>query len=103
LIQAVADVDYPVSMLPADLGCIVNNVGTLYAIQRAVIHLEPLFSHASAIIADPLYQPICPAGTSFIGLPQEGFSGRLYRSHIPNLIASPCMRDGIPELQKILG
>ena len=67
------------------------------------IELEPLFSQASAIIADPLYQPICPAGTSFIGLPQEGFSGRLYRSHIPNLIASPCMRDGIPELQKILG
>ena len=67
------------------------------------IDLEPLFSNASAILADPLYEPICPAGTPFIELPQEGFSGRLYRKYIPDLIASSCIRDGIPELQKIPG
>lgn len=39
------------------------------------------------VIADPLYRPICPAGTAFISLPAENFSGRIYRSHIPNLIA----------------
>ena len=36
LIRVVAGVDYPVSMLPADVGCIVLNVGTAYAIGRAV-------------------------------------------------------------------
>lgn len=66
LIQAVADVDYPVSMLPADLGCIVNNVGTLYAIQRAVIHLEPLFSHVMTLSGEAVKEPanyIVPDGT----------------------------------------
>lgn len=50
--------------------------------------LEPIFRQASTIIADPLYRPICPAGITFIELPQEGFSGRLYRRYIPNLIPS---------------
>ena len=39
------------------------------------------------IIADPLYRPICPAAASFIPLPAENFSGRLYRKDIPDLIA----------------
>lgn len=38
------------------------------------------------VIADPLYQPICPEGCRFIALPAENFSGRLYREDIPNLI-----------------
>ena len=33
-----------------------------------------------------MYQPICPKNIPFIPLPHEGFSGRLYRSQIPNLI-----------------
>ncbi|MBQ7477942.1 MAG: hypothetical protein IJT01_03460, partial [Selenomonadaceae bacterium] len=50
--------------------------------------LEPLFSSASVIIADPLYKPICPSNARFIELPHEGFSGRLYRKYIPNLMES---------------
>ena len=50
--------------------------------------LEPLFSSASAIIADSLYRPICPPNARFIELPHEGFSGRLYRKYIPNLMES---------------
>ena len=38
------------------------------------------------VIADPLYRPICPEGAKFIPLPAENFSGRIYRSDIPNLI-----------------
>ena len=41
---------------------------------------------AAYIIADPLYKPICPPQAKFIPLPSEGFSGRLYRDEIPNLI-----------------
>ena len=39
------------------------------------------------VIADPLYEPICPQNASFIPLPAESFSGRIYRNSIPNLIA----------------
>ena len=38
------------------------------------------------VIADPLYRPICPKGATFIPLPAESFSGRIYRNDIPNLI-----------------
>ena len=38
------------------------------------------------VIADPLYQPICPKDAKFMSLPAESFSGRIYRTEIPNLI-----------------
>ena len=50
--------------------------------------LQPRFNKAQSIIADPMYQPIVAADTKFIRLPHEGFSGRLYRKEIPNLIAA---------------
>ena len=43
--------------------------------------------HVTTVIADPLYRPICPAHATFIPLPAESFSGRIYRNEIPNLIA----------------
>jgi nitrogenase molybdenum-iron protein alpha/beta subunit len=53
---------------------------------------ENEFIHAlkdvRTVIADPMYQPICPNGTVFIPLPHAGFSGRLYLGDIPNLIDS---------------
>ena len=39
------------------------------------------------VIADPLYRPICPKDATFMPLPAESFSGRIYRNQIPNLIA----------------
>ena len=49
----------------------------------------PELEGAAYIIADPLYKPICPPEAKFIPLPSEGFSGRLYRDEIPNLIDNP--------------
>ena len=46
----------------------------------------PELKGAAYVIADPLYKPICPSEAKFIPLPSEGFSGRLYRDEIPNLI-----------------
>lgn len=57
LIQTVAGVDYPVSMLPADVGCVVCNVGTLYAIERAAAHNEPLYSHVLTVCGDAVTEP----------------------------------------------
>ena len=57
LIQVVAGADYPVSKLPADMGCIVDNVGTLYAIWRAVCFREPLFSHCFTLTGEAVKNP----------------------------------------------
>lgn len=48
--------------------------------------IEEALQGTDLMIADPLYQPICPAKTKFIPLPSESFSGRIYRKQIPNLI-----------------
>ncbi len=68
LITVIAGVDYPVAKLPADVGCIVDNVGTLYAIERAVAHNEPLFRHVLTVSGDAVKKPgnfIVRDGTSF--------------------------------------
>ena len=46
----------------------------------------PCLNKSQIIIADPLYKPICPDDCKFISLPHEGFSGRMFRKEIPNLI-----------------
>ena len=42
---------------------------------------------AKTVIADPLFQPICPETARFVALPAENFSGRIWRQDIPNLIS----------------
>ena len=39
------------------------------------------------VIADPLYRPICPAEATFVPLPAEAFSGRIWREEIPDLVS----------------
>lgn len=58
--------------------------------------LEPYLKEAAVIIADPMYQPVCPQAAKFVPLPHVGFSGRLYLGAIPNLI------DGLDEFLKEL-
>ena len=57
LITAIADIDFPVSSLPADVGCIVDNVGTVYAVQRAVLYGEPLFRHVMTLTGEAVSNP----------------------------------------------
>ena len=71
LIQAVAGVDFPTSQLPADVGCVVQNVGTLYAIQRAVLYGEPLYSQCFTLTGEAAANPgnyIVRVGTSYAEL-----------------------------------
>ena len=71
LIQAVAGVDFPTSKLPADVGCVVQNVGTLYAIQRAVLYGEPLFSQCFTVTGEAVANPgnfMVRVGTSYAEL-----------------------------------
>lgn len=48
--------------------------------------IEKLIKDAKLVIADPLYKPIVPSKAIFINHPHEGFSGRLFRKDIINLI-----------------
>ena len=71
LISVIAGVDYPTSKLPADVGCIVDNVGTIYAIGRAVIYNRPLFRHVITVTGEGVKNPsnfIARDGTSFAEL-----------------------------------
>ena len=45
-----------------------------------------LMQGAQIIIADPMFEPVCPKGVHFIGLPHEACSGRIYRDGIPDLM-----------------
>jgi len=47
--------------------------------------IEEALVDVKIMIADPLYRPICPEETKFIPLPVEAFSGRIFRSEIPDL------------------
>ena len=68
LIKVIAGVDYPITKLPADVGCIVDNVGTIFAIGRAVTLREPLFRHVMTVTGEAVKDPsnfIARDGTSF--------------------------------------
>ena len=68
LIKVIAGIDYPITKLPADVGCIVDNVGTIYAIGRAVLYREPLFRHVITVTGEAIKEPsnfIARDGTSF--------------------------------------
>ena len=47
--------------------------------------IRKLVRGAAGMIADPMYQPVCPEQTPFFPLPHEAFSGRIYRKQIPDL------------------
>ena len=43
------------------------------------------FAKVSTVYADPLYKPIVPAGTAFVSVPHEAFSGRCFRKDMRSL------------------
>ena len=68
LIYAVTGREVNSSMLPADVGCVVNNVDTMFAIYNAVINHKSLYSRVVTITGDAVTTPgnyLVPIGTSF--------------------------------------
>ena len=49
LIQILTGKEVPSGKLPADLGIVCQNVGTTYAVQRAIVHGEPLISRVTTV------------------------------------------------------
>ncbi len=57
LISVISGRDLKLGQLPADVGCIVSNVGTLNAIYRAVYYSEPLMERYFTISGDAVAHP----------------------------------------------
>ena len=67
LISVVAGRHLKLGMLPADAGCVVDNVATIYAIYRAVCFNEPLMERSFTVSGDAVENPgnyIVKVGTS---------------------------------------
>ncbi len=57
LIAAVANREVPSGRLPIDVGCIVQNVGTVFAIYEAVMKNKPLFERILTVSGDACRHP----------------------------------------------
>lgn len=57
LIYAITGRKVNSSMLPADAGCIVDNVDTVFAIQNAVVNGKPLIKRVITITGDAINEP----------------------------------------------
>lgn len=56
-ISVVAGVHYGITELPADVGCVVDNVGTIYAIYKAVCESTPLMERGVTITGEAVKRP----------------------------------------------
>lgn len=68
LIQAITGREVPSGGLPYDAGVIVNNVGTAYAVAKAVRDGQPFISRVITVSGDPLVESknfFAPIGTPF--------------------------------------
>ncbi len=88
LIYAVTDRKINSTMLPADVGCVVNNVDTIVAVYRAVMEGRPLMERIVTVtgnaVANPanfrvrtgtLYSEILDAAGGFQGKPEKVICG----------------------------
>ena len=67
LIYAVTGREVNSSMLPAEVGCVVNNVDTIFAIHNALINQKPLISRIVTVTGDAVNNPgnfLVPIGTN---------------------------------------
>ena len=80
LIKSVLKREVPSGKLPMDVGVVVNNIGTVYAIYNAVRYGKPLIERIVTVTGDGVKEPkniLAKIGTSFDFLIQNcgGFSG----------------------------
>lgn len=74
LIYAVTNRTINSSMLPADAGCIVNNVDTIVAVYQAVVEGKPLMRRIVTVTGDCIKDPVnfsVPVGTNYAELIDE--------------------------------
>ncbi|MCD8133279.1 MAG: nitrogenase component 1 [Clostridiales bacterium] len=87
-LAAAIEMEYGVKahvLCPLDIGKELLRPGDIYTPEED--DLMRLLGSYTGVIADPLYQPLVRGGQRFYPLPHEAFSGRIYDSVNPNLIA----------------
>ena len=102
LIEAVAGANFTGSQLPADVGCIVDNVGTLYAIQRAVLYREPLFRQVFTLTGEAVSTPgnyIVRDGTSMAELLEAAGGLKNGARAVKALVGGPMMGVAVSTLE----
>ena len=55
--------------------------------------ISAAFSESEIVLADPLFEPVCPADVRFIRYPHEAFSGRCFSGEIKNNICRELKRE----------
>lgn len=99
LIYAVTGRRINSSMLPADVGCIVNNVDTVVAIYHAVFEGKPLMERIVTVTGDAVNNPRnfkVPVGTNYHELIEEAGGFKVQPEKI--ISGGPMMGFGIFEL-----
>ena len=87
------------SMLPADAGCVVNNVDTIVAIYHAVIEGKPLMNRIVTVTGDAVADPrnfIVRIGTNYHELIEE--AGGFKKDPVKIISGGPMMGFGIFDL-----
>ncbi|MBO5208660.1 MAG: electron transport complex subunit RsxC [Lachnospiraceae bacterium] len=87
------------SMLPADAGCVVNNVDTIVAIYHAVIEGKPLMNRIVTVTGDAIEDPrnfIVRIGTNYHELIEE--AGGFKKDPVKIISGGPMMGFGIFDL-----
>lgn len=87
------------SMLPADAGCVVNNVDTIVAIYHAVIEGKPLMNRIVTVTGDAIADPrnfIVRIGTNYHELIEE--AGGFKKEPVKIISGGPMMGFGIFDL-----
>lgn len=99
LIYACTDREINSSMLPADAGCIVNNVDTIVAVYRAVMEGQPLMERIVTVTGDAIKDPrnFCVhTGTIYGELIEE--AGGFVKEPAKIISGGPMMGFGIYDL-----
>ncbi len=87
------------SMLPADVGCVVNNVDTIVAIYHAVVEGKPLMNRIVTVTGDAIADPrnfIVRIGTNYHELVEE--AGGFKKDPVKIVSGGPMMGFGIFDL-----
>ncbi|GIU12722.1 electron transport complex subunit C [Shewanella sp. c952] len=100
LIQILTGQEVPSGAIPAQLGMLVQNVGTAYAIQDAVINGQPLISRVVTVTGQNSKKPgnyWVPIGTQVDHVLQtNGFKGKLEQDKV--IIGGPMMGHSLPDI-----
>ena len=92
LIKAVANREVPSGKLPIDIGAVVANISTCYAVYEAVVFHKPLIERVVTVSGDGINDPkniIAPIGTKSSDL--FAFSGGLKDTAVKMIAGGPMM------------